>query len=126
MPVNSLTDKIILIRQLKKLSQKAFAEKTMISPSTLSELENKKINPSSALLVGIANAFDDVNFEWLLTGNGEMFKSDESELTRVKIINLIESLSKERQNEILSSIIEKCRIYDLEDFMVQMTQRNTL
>ena len=55
-----------------------------------------------------------------------MFKSDESELTRVKIINLIESLSKERQNEILSSIIEKCRIYDLEDFMVQMTQRNTL
>ena len=42
MPVNSLTDKIILIRQLKKLSQKAFAEKTMISPSTLSELENKK------------------------------------------------------------------------------------
>ena len=126
MPANNLTDKIILIRQLKKLSKKAFAEKTMISPSTLSELENKKINPSSALLVGIANAFDDVNFEWLLTGNGEMFKSDESELTRVKIINLIESLSKERQNEILSSIIEKCRIYDLEDFMVQMTQRNTL
>ena len=98
----------------------------MISPSTLSEVESKKINPSSALLVGIANAFDDINIEWLLTGNGEMFKSEESEPARMKIIDLIESLSEERQKEILSSIIEKRRIYDIEDFMAQLMQRDIL
>jgi len=89
----SITDKIIEIRKYKKLSQKDLACKTMISPSTLSEVESKKINPSSALLVGIANAFDDINIEWLLTGNGEMFKSEGSESARMKIIDLIESLS---------------------------------
>ena len=95
MTTKSITDKIIQIRKYKKLSQKDFACKTMISPSTLSEVESKKINPSSALLVGIANAFDDINIEWLLTGNGEMFKSEESESARMKIIDLIESLSEE-------------------------------
>jgi hypothetical protein len=78
------------------------------------------------LLVGIANAFDDINIEWLLTGNGEMFKSEESESARMKIIDLIESLSEERQKEILSSIIEKRRIYDIEDFMAQLMQRDIL
>lgn len=126
MTTKSITDKIIEIRKYKKLRQKDFACKTMISPSTLSEVESKKINPSSALLVGIANAFDDINIEWLLTGNGEMFKSEESESARMKIINLIESLSEERQKEILSSIIEKRRIYDIEDFMAQLMQRDIL
>jgi len=126
MTTKSITDKIIEIRKYKKLSQKDFACKTMISPSTLSEVESKKINPSSALLVGIANAFDDINIEWLLTGNGEMFKSEESESARMKIIDLIESLSEERQKEILSSIIEKRRIYDIEDFMAQLMQRDML
>jgi transcriptional regulator with XRE-family HTH domain len=79
----------IEIRKYKKLSQKDFACKTMISPSTLSEVESKKINPSSALLVGIANAFDDINIEWLLTGNGEMFKSEESESARIRNLNLL-------------------------------------
>ena len=126
MTTKSITDKIIEIRKYKKLNQKDFACKTMISPSTLSEVESKKINPSSALLVGIANAFDDINIEWLLTGNGEMFKSEESESARMKIIDLIESLSEERQKEILSSIIEKRRIYDIEDFMAQLMQRDIL
>ena len=124
MTTKSITDKIIKIRKYKKLSQKEFACKTMISPSTLSEVESKKINPSSALLVGIANAFDDINIEWLLTENGEMLKSEEYESVRMKIIDLIESLSEERQKEILSSIIEKRRIYDIEDFMAQLMQRD--
>lgn len=124
MTTKSITDNIIKIRKYKNLSQKDFACKTMISPSTLSEVESKKINPSSALLVGIANAFDDINIEWLLTGNGEMLKSEESESVRMKIIDLIESLSEERQKEILSSIIEKRRIYDIEDFMAQLMQRD--
>jgi hypothetical protein len=44
----------------------------------------------------------------------------------MKIIDLIESLSEERQKEILSSIIEKRRIYDIEDFMAQLMQRDIL
>ncbi len=122
----NITDRIIILRKHKNLSQKDFADITEISRSTLSEVENRKNKPSSALIVGIAHAFGDVNIEWLLTGIGEMikFNYDENNSHIEQIVGLIEPLNTERKSEILLTIIEKRRIYDMEDVMMQLKNSN--
>lgn len=122
----NITDRIIILRKHKKLSQKDFADITEISRSTLSEVENRKNKPSSALIVGIAHAFGDVNIEWLLTGIGEMikFNCNENDSHIEQIVGLIEPLNTERKSEILLTIIEKRRIYDMEDVMMQLKNSN--
>ena len=122
----NITDRIINLRKHKNLSQKDFADITEISRSTLSEVENRKNKPSSALIVGIANAFGDVNIEWLLTGIGEMikFNCNENDSHIEQIVGLIEPLNTERKSEILLTIIEKRRIYDMEDVMMQLKNSN--
>ena len=122
----NITDRIINLRKHKNLSQKDFADITEISRSTLSEVENRKNKPSSALIVGIAHAFGDVNIEWLLTGIGEMikFNCNENDSHIEQIVGLIEPLNTERKSEILLTIIEKRRIYDMEDVMMQLKNSN--
>jgi transcriptional regulator with XRE-family HTH domain len=122
----NITDRIINLRKHKNLSQKDFADITEISRSTLSEVENRKNKPSSALIVGIAHAFGDVNIEWLLTGIGEMikFNCDENNSPIEQIVELVEPLNTERRSEILLTIIEKRRIYDMEDVMMQLKNSN--
>lgn len=50
-----------------------FANKINISPSFLSDVFNCKSGPSFSLISGIAENFEDVNINWLLTGEGEPF-----------------------------------------------------
>ncbi|MEY2666991.1 MAG: hypothetical protein RLZZ384_1162 [Pseudomonadota bacterium] len=124
---NKINDRITLVRKSKLLNQKVFSEKTGIARSTLSEVESGKNRPSSELIAGIANAFDDINIEWLLTGKGEMLKhsANSIDLSKVEqILELIEPLNDERKNEVLRTIVEKRRIYEIEDFVTQLIQRN--
>lgn len=60
-----------IFKRLKDLSmsQKEFAEKTGIQPSTISEWKKKKANPSSDKIMAICVALD-VSPEWLLSGVG--------------------------------------------------------
>lgn len=42
---------------------------------------------STDILLSIANMFSDINMRWLLTGNGDMFLSPKSELTKLQDSN---------------------------------------
>jgi transcriptional regulator with XRE-family HTH domain len=100
-----------------------------VSRSTLSEIENgKNKNPSSSVIVNIRDAFNDINIEWLLTGKGEMIKDDAEEDTHsvniMQIMELIEVMNNKQKNEILEYIIEKRRIYELENLVMQLTEQN--
>ena len=59
-----------------KRRQGKFAKIIGISPSFLSEVVNLKSGPSFSLLFGIAKEFPGINLNWLLTGEGEIIKSD--------------------------------------------------
>lgn len=63
--------------QIFKLSQIEFAQKIGISHASLSEIEGvtKDVNMRAKTLKGIINAFN-VNINWLLTGEGEIFQND--------------------------------------------------
>ncbi|MFI3216469.1 MAG: helix-turn-helix transcriptional regulator [Methylococcales bacterium] len=126
-PTNKINDRITLIRKYKLLNQKTFSEITGVARSTLSEVESGKNRPSSELIAGIANAFNDINIEWLLTGKDEMLKYDINGMSKVEqIMELVEPLNDNRKDDLLRTIIEKRRIYEIEDFVTQLIQRNVV
>ena len=90
-----INDRIKELRLVLKFNQKDFANKFGISRGYLSEIEAGKTKPSIVLLVGISNfkeinpyylsaevdkpKFWDIDMDWLLTGEGSMFKEDKEE-----------------------------------------------
>jgi len=57
-------------------TQKAFAEATNISASTLNASLKKGKLPTTDILLKIKEKFKTINVNWLLTGEGEMLLSD--------------------------------------------------
>lgn len=73
------------------ISQRQFALKIGTDPGYISKLINGKIIPNERMLLLIENVFN-VNREWLLYGQGEMFKSKTSVTTKSKILDIIDTL----------------------------------
>jgi transcriptional regulator with XRE-family HTH domain len=123
-----MKNRIKIFREYKSLKQVEFAKMIQVSRSTLSEIENgKNKNPSTSVIVNIRDAFNDINIEWLLTGKGEMIKADSEDTHSVnimQIMELIEVMNNKQKHEILEYIIEKKRIYELENLVMQLTEQN--
>ena len=72
------------IRELRKtlnLTQTAFAERIGLAYNTVTNYEAGRRNPTTAIITSICREFN-VNENWLLTGEGEMF----NELTRDEMV----------------------------------------
>ncbi len=69
-------ERIAELRDSLGLTQAAMAKKIMVSRSYLSEVEAGKGKPSLDMIVGIATFYPHVRIEWLLTGDGQMFRRD--------------------------------------------------
>lgn len=72
---------LIISRIRKVLSDKgdtvyALSKKTGISQSTLSSALNRNSGPSTSIIRSILGVYPDVSPDWLMNGEGEMYKSD--------------------------------------------------
>ena len=71
-----INDRILFIieNQLNG-NKKKFAEKIGFAPQVIANIvSGRKSKPSFDVLSAIKSSFDDINSEWLLTGNGPMLK----------------------------------------------------
>ena len=68
-----LGERFLLIREYTGLNQADFSNKIGISQSFLSAVERNAKIPGSDILIVLKNLFD-VDGNWLLTGDGDMFK----------------------------------------------------
>jgi transcriptional regulator with XRE-family HTH domain len=59
-------------------NQQEFVEKIGSDKATVSQIKNGKLPITNSILDKIKNAFPNVSVDWLLTGEGEMLKSDNS------------------------------------------------
>lgn len=77
---STINDRVSYLIELKADSnQKKFAEIIGFAPQVISNIiKGRKTKPSFDVLLAITSSFDDISSEWLLTGDGEMFKSDNS------------------------------------------------
>lgn len=76
-----MNDRIVKVRKEIGLTQDSFAEKIGLSKNFVWMIEKGERVPSERTINAICREFD-VNKEWLLTGEGEMFKA----LTRSQTI----------------------------------------
>ncbi|MBP5630439.1 MAG: helix-turn-helix transcriptional regulator [Bacteroidaceae bacterium] len=70
-----MKDRISALMKHMGMSQKDFANEICISPGTLSSIFSGRNNASLNTLNNIHERFPEVNMDWLMNGNGEMFVS---------------------------------------------------
>lgn len=76
---NTVNDRIRAIINEMNISDRAFAEKINIPQTTISNLFNRGSEPGYKILSNIINYIEFISPEWLLTGKGEMLKSEYSQ-----------------------------------------------
>ena len=72
---NTMEGRIRQIMEAKQMSQKEFAECTNISPASLSSIFNGRTRATNNHTLAIHQAFPEVNINWLLFGEGNMYES---------------------------------------------------
>lgn len=72
--------RIIKIREYNGLNQEKFAEKIGLSRNFINQVENGKKNISDRTISDICRLFN-VNEEWLRTGNGKPYLSQDDKLS---------------------------------------------
>jgi len=71
-----MLDRILLILQIKNLSSSKFAEEIGVQRSGISHIISGRNKPSLEFVQKLLNRFPDINAEWLISGKGEMIKSE--------------------------------------------------
>lgn len=69
---NTFGDRVRTIRQHLKMNQVPFAKKLVISPATLSDIENNKYKPGHDIIIKFVKEYN-VELDYLILGKGPMF-----------------------------------------------------
>ena len=70
--MNSINDRILLLRETLGLTRKAFGENIGVSDSVIKNIDYKVTEPKPLILQQICKVYK-VDPDWLETGEGEMF-----------------------------------------------------
>jgi len=62
--------------EIENINPSKFADEIGVQRSSISHILSGRNNPSLELIQKILTRFDYINAEWLITGKGEMFKSN--------------------------------------------------
>mgnify|MGYP003625307925 FL=1 len=77
-------DRIKHLISFKQLSISSFSREIgLINGVTISKIINEKRKPSSKTIGRIIKAFPDINYDWLITGQGDMLKGKEKSSNNV-------------------------------------------
>ena len=87
-----MKDRIKAVRKALKLSQEKFADAIGLVRNTVTQMEMGVLNPGKRTIADIVRVFN-VNEDWLLTGEGDMFnpQSREDEITQLAAVTLRDS-----------------------------------
>jgi transcriptional regulator with XRE-family HTH domain len=121
--MSEIGERLKIIRKKLSLNQKNLTKELGLSQGLYSNYESGRVKLSGKLIALLSIKFN-INPDWLLTGEGEMFKADTDESTarseqrspvKQMIINAVDSLlvSDEEASEILKYIEEKRELAQL-------------
>ena len=93
-------ERIKLVRETLSLSQRDFAKRVYISQTLLGDIElgNRNVNDRTVQL--ISTEFN-VNKDWLVSGDGEMFTAPPPDLQLEKLIEIFSQLDKTLRDYLL-------------------------
>jgi len=111
--MDNLPKRLSLIRGGRK--QKAFADSLGVNQNYISRYEAGKIKPSFEFLKSVAEK-ENININWLLTGKGEMYLSENK--SKSELIKEIAELKRDRQkvnDAIVSQVTDLTKIITVTD-----------
>lgn len=73
-----MKDRIRLIMENEQLTPSAFADKLQLGRAVVSHILNGRNNPSLDVVTRILSKMNYINPDWLISGNGEMYKPEYS------------------------------------------------
>lgn len=116
-----LSERIKEIRKAEKLTQTKFGEKLSVSRDVISSFESGRVEPKPIFLNYLCEVFN-INKDWLLTGEGEMYKrlSSEEEFALLignvvasdnprlkKLINVLSQIDNEEDLELILNLCKR-------------------
>ena len=125
-----------MIKRIKSLmqefsmSENEFAKALSMSQSTLNGYTKESRKPSLALAESVLNAFEDISAEWLLRGEGEMYKTTELPPVDVTSEESIEHSAEiarlvKEKNELIEKIEAlKAKCAKLEELTDELSKEN--
>jgi transcriptional regulator with XRE-family HTH domain len=105
---NDIGCRIIELRRILGLTQKAFGEKIHISKGYITSLERALRPLNDRLVTLISDAFG-VNAEWLKTGSGSMFL-DPKDINEGEILSMFNQLNPDFQQFIINQLKQLLRM----------------
>lgn len=84
-----MKERIIKIMETENLTPSLFADKLNIGRAVISHILNGRNNPSLDVVVRILDTIDYIDAEWLLSGKGNMRKSDNIQLSEKHVSNVM-------------------------------------
>jgi len=112
---STISERIVQIRD--RLTQAEFAERVGINANTLRAYEKGRTQPSAETLSAICVKFN-VSAHWLLTGEGPMFKNDDSSISSMERSEVARRLLATRQATSLD--VEHDGIIECADCQIMM------
>lgn len=95
-------------------SQKKFSEKTGIKQQTVSGMVSRQANIRSDNIIAIAEAYPNLSMEWLITGQGEMWKA---EIPAVREVPLTDKEKEDMMREMIE--LQKSQINMLKQAILE-------
>ena len=88
------------------MTQQEFAERLLVSKSTVEAIEYGRREPTSRFIISICDKFD-INEHWLRTGEGEMLKplTREAEIAKIADV-MLDEVEPSARNELIKLIID--------------------
>ncbi|AEF81794.1 helix-turn-helix domain-containing protein [Leadbettera azotonutricia] len=98
--MDGIKERIKQVRTFLNISQREFSKRIFISPTLLGEIElgNRKVKDRTILL--ISTEFN-VNKDWLLNGDGDMFSVPPPDIQLEKLIDIFKQLDKPLRDYLL-------------------------
>lgn len=114
-----MIERVTDVVKLKAKSVREFAESIGVKQVTLNQQLNGDRKLSLDTISAILNSFEDISAEWLLRGEGEMYKSenknnniDESQFVSMKKYETIVNLFDQTASELKNLALENQKLYE--------------
>lgn len=100
-----LSERIKKVRKAEKLTQAKFGEKLSVSRDVISSFESGRVEPKLIFLNYLCEIFN-INKEWLLHGNGEMYNPKTSDEEFAFLMGEIVSSNNHQLKKLLTILSE--------------------
>jgi len=91
MAVSTIKERIKAVRKALNMRQKDFAKGVFLSQSFYGQIETGLKKPNERIYELICNKYS-VNKDWLITGQGEMFRETPSDAELLELMEIIKEL----------------------------------